>query len=82
MQVQFKYRNYRGEVSLRTVTADAIEFLRNPGFDYQPGWFLSGWDEDKNARRSFSLSHIICDDPSVNIAKSLQIAPRQLEERK
>ena len=57
--VKFKYLNHRGEVRERTVTPDSIEFVRDPGFDYQPGWFLSGYDHDKRARRSFALSRII-----------------------
>ena len=57
--VKFKYLNHRGEVRERTVTPDSIEFVRDPGFDYQPGWFLSGYDHDKQARRSFALNRII-----------------------
>jgi len=31
----------------------------NPGFDYEPGWFLSGFDTHKQARRSFALTNIM-----------------------
>lgn len=56
--VQFEYLNHRGTWSKRTMIPDAIEFLYEPVYDYQPGWFLSGWDTDKKARRSFALSRI------------------------
>lgn len=57
--VSFEYRNHRGEVSLRTIVPDKLEFLYHPGYDYQPGWHLSGYDVDKKARRSFALCNIV-----------------------
>jgi hypothetical protein len=62
MIVKFKYKNHRGEITPRTVDLDSIEFITKPGYGYQPGWFLSGIDQDKNARRSFSVHNIILDD--------------------
>ncbi len=59
MSILFKYKNHRGEISVRNLEVDAVEFLPAPGFGYQPGWFISGLDLDKSARRSFALSHII-----------------------
>lgn len=59
METKFQYRNYKGILSERRVIVDSIEFLRNPGYDYQPGWFLSGYDLDKKNRRSFALTHIV-----------------------
>lgn len=56
--ITFYYKNHRGEVAERRVEVDSLEFVTNPGFGYQPGWFLSGHDLDKDARRSFALSHI------------------------
>lgn len=56
--ITFHYKNHRGEVAERHVEVDSLEFVTNPGFGYQPGWFLSGHDLDKGARRSFALSHI------------------------
>jgi predicted DNA-binding transcriptional regulator YafY len=56
--IQFLYLNHAGKLSGRTVTVDSVEFHRNPGFGYQPGWFISGFDHDKAARRSFALSRI------------------------
>lgn len=56
---QFNYKNHRGEIGLRTVIIDRIEWLPRPGYSYQPGWFLSGHDVDKNAMRSFALCNIV-----------------------
>jgi len=57
-QVKFWYLNHNGKRAQRTVLVDSLEFLVAPGFGYQPGWFLSGWDCDKKARRSFALSRV------------------------
>lgn len=59
--VKFTYRNHHGQIELRTVIPEAIEFIERPEFGYQPGWFLIGQDMDRDARRSFSLSHISYD---------------------
>ena len=59
MKVLFKYKNHRGELGIRSLDIECVEFLPDPGYGYQPGWFISGLDTDKNARRSFALSHII-----------------------
>lgn len=56
--VTFDYLNHRGVTSKRTIDVDAVEFLTRPGFNYQPGWFISGLCHDKKARRSFALSRI------------------------
>lgn len=62
MPVAFDYLNHKGETRRRRITPDAIEFLAAPSFGYQPGWFLSGHDLDKNARRSFKLDRIVFDE--------------------
>lgn len=56
--VTFKYLNHHGKLAERTVDVDSVEFVRNPGFQYQPGWFISGRCHTNNARRSFALSRI------------------------
>lgn len=63
--IKFNYRNHNGKTTERTVTPDALEFISTVNFGYQPGWYLSGWDHDKKARRSFRLSNIIFDDTKV-----------------
>lgn len=62
-QIKFTYKNHRGEIALRTIVPDSLEYLTegNPDFGYPPGWFLSGHDLDKNARRSFALVNIVLD---------------------
>ena len=60
-QITFTYLNHRGETSERTVEAHSVEYLVDPGYGYQPGWFISGEVEGKG-RRSFSLSRIIFKD--------------------
>jgi len=55
----FQYKNHRGEIAIRSVAVDAIEFIREPGYNYQPGWFISGICQDRMQRRSFALSHIV-----------------------
>lgn len=57
--IKFEYKNHRGEVTQREIILDALEWINAPGFYYQPGWFLSGFDCDKQARRSFALCNII-----------------------
>lgn len=57
--IMFGYLNHRGETSIRQVYIEDLSFEANPGYNYQPGWFLSGYDLDKKARRSFALARMI-----------------------
>jgi hypothetical protein len=57
--ISFKYRSHRGVVEDRTIDVETIEWLAKPGYDYQPGWFISGRCHDRGARRSFALSHVV-----------------------
>lgn len=59
MIIEFKYLNHAGKVADRKVDVDALEFFFEPMWGYQPGWFISGLDQDKMARRSFALNRII-----------------------
>lgn len=82
MRIQFTYRNHRGNERLRTIDVDSVEFIRNPGFNYQPGWFVSGYDCDKEARRSFALTHIVLpDSETVRFYKLLDFMTEQEEEK-
>lgn len=63
--ISFKYLNHRGKTDERTIDFEALEFIREPGFGYQSGWFISGRCHTKNARRSFSLNRIIMDTETV-----------------
>lgn len=62
--ISFRYKNHRGEITKRLVEPDSLEFLTapDPKYGYQPGWFLSGFDMNKKARRSFALTNIILDE--------------------
>lgn len=53
---------------IRTIIPDAIEFIPTVGFGYQPQWFLSGFDTDKKARRSFALSRIVFPEGDAKIS--------------
>ena len=61
--ITFSYKNHRGEMQQRTIVPDALEFIfaPDPKYNHQPGWFISGYDKEKYARRSFALSNIILD---------------------
>lgn len=65
MIAKFKYRNHRGEIADREIKIDSLEFIREPGFGYQSGWFISGYCLDRNARRSFALNNIVMDELNV-----------------
>jgi predicted DNA-binding transcriptional regulator YafY len=56
--IKFNYLNHRGEVSERKVGVIGVEFNYNPNYGYQPGWFLRGFDLDKQAERSFALNRV------------------------
>ena len=62
IRVEFIYKNHKGETELRHVICNKLEWIEKSGFDYQPGWFLSGWDTDRDSPdnyRSFALTHIV-----------------------
>jgi predicted DNA-binding transcriptional regulator YafY len=63
--VKFTYLNHHGKKEVRTIDPESLEFIKNPGFGYQPGWFLSGRCHEKNARRSFSLNRIIMNTQNI-----------------
>lgn len=68
----FDYVNHSGIMATRRVVPDRISFLVNPGFGYQPGWFLVGICLDKNDWRSFALTRIVF--PDGNNTFSLNIS--------
>ena len=53
--IQMTYRNYRGEVSRRTISPISIWF-GTTDWHPEPGWLLSGIDMDKGERRDFALA--------------------------
>lgn len=61
MIVKFAYRNHREVIADRRMVPDSLHFdpQYHEDYNHHPGWFLSGMDLDKNARRSFAMSNII-----------------------
>jgi len=57
--IQFTYRNNSGKLTQRRVIPDALEYVVRGGYNYQPGWAISGLDVDRNVRRTFFLTHIV-----------------------
>jgi hypothetical protein len=64
--VRFEYQNHRGLREWRVVVFERLEWVPNPDFGYQPGWFLTGYCRNRKARRSFALSHIIHEYGGLN----------------
>lgn len=60
--VEFNYKNHRGEVALRRIEFHRLHYVLFPGFNYQPGWFITGMCQNKREHRSFALTNIILDD--------------------
>lgn len=54
-QITMTYRNWRGEVSQRTIRPVALWFGRTD-WHPEPGWLLTAWDCDKGDRRDFALA--------------------------
>lgn len=57
--VTFTYRNHKGAIEQRSIIPDALEWINDPGYNYQPGWFLSGRCTERKQRRSFALANIV-----------------------
>lgn len=51
----FEYTNHRGDVGNRTVMVDRIVWMDDPGYGYEPGWFVIGVDLDRKEQRQFRL---------------------------
>lgn len=60
--IKFNYRNHREEIAKRSIIPTHVAWLDNDGireYGYEPGLFLSGYDLDKQAYRSFRFDRII-----------------------
>lgn len=57
--ISFYYKNHRGSIEERTIDVESLDWLSAPDYDYQPGWFITGRCHDRDAIRSFALTHII-----------------------
>lgn len=72
MIIRFTYTNHRGEKAARDVRPLKLEYIPRPGYNYEPGWFLTALDVDKNAIRSFALQNIEVSHKGVNIFTLLE----------
>ena len=62
MIAEFVYTNHKNETRQRRVSVQAIEWLDNDTireYGYERGLFLTGFDFDKEAQRSFSVKRIV-----------------------
>lgn len=55
----FRYKNWRGETSMRSVIPISVTFEANE-WHPQPQWLLHGHDLAKGARRTFAMANILC----------------------
>lgn len=53
-KLTFRYRNWRGEESLRVVTPKRIWF-GTTRWHPEPQWFLKAFDREKDEHRDFAL---------------------------
>ena len=67
--VKFKYLNHRGVLEEREIKFECLEFIKDPGYGYQSGWFISGECYKKAARRSFSLNRIIMNEDHESVPR-------------
>jgi predicted DNA-binding transcriptional regulator YafY len=56
--VHIRYRNYRGETTVRRIRPSHIRFAATT-WHPQPQWLLEAIDLDKHAERSFAMSDIL-----------------------
>lgn len=57
--IKFTYKNHHDTIAERTVIPRSLQYITSPGFNYSPGWFLTGFCLDKQAIRSFALSNVV-----------------------
>lgn len=56
--VKILYKNYRGEVSYRTIIPKSIDFIATD-WHQEEQWILTAFDIDKNAERGFAIADIL-----------------------
>lgn len=57
-KISFKYRNYKGIISVRTVIPREIIFSSNE-YHKKEQWMILAYDIDKQADRTFTLVDIL-----------------------
>lgn len=60
--INFRYVNHRGEFREVNLIPTDLSFKAVPDYYPQPQWLLTGWDIDKQATRTFSLSRIVIEE--------------------
>ena len=55
--IRILYRNYKGEVSYRTIIPKSIDFIATK-WHPEEQWILTAFDIDKNADRGFAIADI------------------------
>jgi predicted DNA-binding transcriptional regulator YafY len=63
--VSIRYRNYRGETSMRQIKPSRIWFGATD-WHPEPQWLMDAMDVEKDAERSFALRDILDFDPSAS----------------
>ena len=53
-----KYKNYRGEVSVRTIIPKNI-FFGKTDYHKEEQWLLKVWDVEKNSERVYALKDVL-----------------------
>ena len=56
--LKFKYRNYRGEIGIRTATPIRVEY-RHSDWHPSPQWLLVAFDHEKQGERDFAMIDIL-----------------------
>lgn len=54
--VRVRYRNWRGEIAIRTIHLDCSPFWGKTKWHPEPGWLISGTDVDKGEGRIWSVA--------------------------
>lgn len=56
--VKILYRNYRGEVAIRTIIPNKV-WHGTTSYHPEPQWFLEAFDADREADRDFAMRDIM-----------------------
>lgn len=57
-RIKFKYKNYRNEISWRTIEPIEIRF-GSTEWHNEPQWLLRAFDIEKDAEREFAIKDIL-----------------------
>lgn len=64
-EIRILYRNWRGEVGMRTVQNPRLEFRASEWHGPDPVWCIVGLDPEKGAERDFAVGGILSFDPDT-----------------